>query len=127
MPKVQRDNQLLARVTIFIAKSGGCSPAAQRLGVDRVTLWRFAQTGSALARTRERIKEQLALAESETNSISDSALELLGTQSSIPLGELRGIRKMCERMLAWVDKMEPQMLAVATQRASAAQKRKHGG
>ena len=32
-----------------------------------------------------------------------------------PLSELQGIREMCLRMLAWVDVMEPRVLAASKQ------------
>jgi hypothetical protein len=127
MPKVLRDDHLLERVTAFVLHSGSCNAAATRLGVNRVTFWRFAKTGEALARTRMNIAQRLALVESETNSGSSIGAQQFDGLNLVPLNELKGIREMCMRMLAWVDKVEPQMLAAAKQRRSGEHGKAHRG
>lgn len=116
MPRVPRDNQLLERATRFVQASGGCrNAAAGRLGINRVTFWRFMRSGSALARTRMHISKALDGFESETNGTKIAGVpDHLGDAAG-PLSELQGIREMCLRMLAWVDVMEPRVLAASKQ------------
>lgn len=110
MPKVLEDVKLRDEVRQFVSNAGSISKAAQILGFDRTTLWRFHSTGCALEQTRLKIQAALKRNVSATNAAQRNSTEsTLGKDLAPVLGdELKVMRAFCQKMLAMIDMFEHQ-------------------
>lgn len=106
MPKVNKDNELFEKVVAIIRSVGSVSEAARRLGVNKATLWRFSKGGRAIGRTRAALVQALALIESETARPSEPHRSQERGIEGFPVEDLRGMRELCNRMVAWIDMAE---------------------
>ncbi|WP_141100952.1 hypothetical protein [Roseateles aquatilis] len=106
MPSVTRDNHLLSRVAAFILLTGSVASAARQLGVNRVTLWRFANSGCAISRTRLALDRSLSALQSET--AGTGVAEQQKPHASRPglAPELQGLRDLCTRVVSLIDALE---------------------
>ncbi|MCY4755134.1 hypothetical protein [Pelomonas aquatica] len=108
MPKVTKDDLLLEKVKALVAQEKSYEAAAARLNVNTTTLWRFAKNGTAIARTRVSMERGLA------NLDSESEMQLRGaarrheqlTPQMFSSADLREMRALCDRMVAWIDQAE---------------------
>lgn len=124
MPRVLEDVKLRDEVRQFVSDTGSISKAAQLLGFDRTTLWRFHNTGCALEQTRLKIQAALKRNESATNASSHSGTESIPGKDLAPVlgDELKVMRAFCQKMLAMIDMFEHQT-SVAAHGATAPAKR----
>lgn len=110
MPKVTQDTELQERLKSFLLERGLSIPqAANELGVDRVSLWRFSTTGRALKSKRAEYKNALDRATSiktETSAAVSFRENSVGSQVPIEDRELRRIRQACESVLRLLDVYE---------------------
>ena len=119
MPSVTRDNHLLSRVEALITLTGSVSSAARQLGVNRVTLWRFSNSGRAISRTRSELDRRLSALQSETPGTEVAEQRKpQGEREGLAL-EVRGLRDLCARVVALIDAIEaapqPQLRAAGSQ------------
>lgn len=125
MPKVDKDNQLSARVAVFVAGERSYEAAASRLGVKTATLWRFVKKGAAIARTRNALESGLAKVESEMKRPSPSSPAQGVGGEAFFVEDLQEMRALCSRMVAWIDMVE---LALVSSRATGRpEEGQHGG
>lgn len=105
MPRVAQDSQLAERVQAFVKACGGFGNAAERLEMDRSSLWRFCQSGGrAIERTRSRLIEGLAREDSATSQTENATLSVVsGVTPEIPLEDLARMRAFFQTMVALVD------------------------
>ncbi len=110
MPKVAPDTALQNRLNAFLQERGiSVAKAAKEFGFDRVSLWRFSNTGMARGDRRAEYKSALDRAtcsESETNVAV--AVKENGVRPQVSVGdrELRRIRQACECVLKLLDAYE---------------------
>lgn len=117
MPKVNKDNQLFEKVGAFVAGERSFEAAAARLEVKTTTLWRFAKNGTAIARTRKALERGLAKVERESEMArpgSSAPVQGMGLKA-LAGDDLREMRALCSRMVAWIDMAES---ALASSRAT---------
>lgn len=105
MPKVAQDSQLVERVLVFAKACGGIGNAAERLGMDRSSLWRFCQSGGrAIERTRSRLIEGLARENNATSQPENATPDVARSVTpEIPLEDLARMRAFFQTMVALVD------------------------
>jgi hypothetical protein len=112
MPKIVKDDLLQDKVRALVQAAGSYAAAARMLDINKVTIWRFHETGCAIDRTRVAIKEALRRVESEINnkkSVTDNAGNVtnsLGKKTDLQVPDLRMIRAFCQSMIALVDAYE---------------------
>ncbi len=108
MPKVTKDDLLLEKVKALVAQEKSYESAAARLNVNTTTLWRFAKNGTAIARTRVSMERGLANLdhESEMQPRGSAHTRKQLTPQMFSSGDLREMRALCDRMVAWIDQAE---------------------
>ena len=107
MPKVQKDDVLLRSIQAIVNECGSCSRAARRLGVDKMTVWRFCTSGRAIERNRVRLADAVKRYENESSSVSiDEKLLHFANRDKVSADDLRVIRNFCQKMIALVDAYE---------------------
>jgi hypothetical protein len=104
MPKVQRDDGLLQRLQTIVKECDGYGRAAKRLGIDKMTVWRFCTRGCAIERTRMRLSEAVKSYEEDPSRIKLNAQLLhFANQDKVTAEDLRVIRHFCQKMISLVD------------------------
>lgn len=98
MPKVQKDDQLIADVDAIIKQHGSCGNAAKRIGVDRGLLWRFQKSGCAIDRNRDKLRKAISSQQYETNESKSERIELPR--------DLRTIREICRSLIMMIDRYD---------------------
>lgn len=118
MPKCEVDLALQGQLRLFMSENRlSVSGAAQKLGVERSTFWRFCQSGRARGDTRALYRE--ALEKCSGNTVVDVAdVADVADVSPAPVSrvlhaglaglELKRIRRACETVLALLDICEAQ-------------------
>jgi len=107
MPKVEKDHVLLRSIQTIVEDCNGYGPAAKRLGVDKMTVWRFCTSGRAIERNRARLAAAAKRYESESHG-TDIIKRLLhfANPDKVTADDLRAIRNFCQKMIALVDAYE---------------------
>lgn len=115
MPKCEVDLVLQGRLRLFMSENRlSVSGAAERLGVERSTFWRFCQSGRARGDTRALYREALEKCSSDAvggvADVADFDTGAAGRALRAGLAglELRRIRRVCETVLALLDICEAQ-------------------
>ena len=117
MPKCEIDLALQEQLRLFQSENRlSVSGAAEKLGVERSTLWRFCNSGRARDDTRAVYREALAKfssnAAADVADVADVAVNVDAgqprrvLQASFADSELGLIRRTCETVLALLDAYE---------------------
>lgn len=105
MPRVETDEALLREVRRYVESAGGVTKAARALGMDRSTLWRYLQSGSAIERNRAKLRQVARSQENETTAQESATNEQLPAASlaGCSIDELRKVRSMCRQAVMVID------------------------
>jgi hypothetical protein len=104
MPKVITDDALLAEVLAIEKNVGSRSKLALQLGVDRATFWRFCQTGRAIDKTREVIRQGLMRNKNET--IGKVGISIENSFGVNIHDDMQSLRSLCNTVLTVLDGYE---------------------
>lgn len=115
MPKCEVDLVLQGQLRLFMSENRlSVSGAAEELGVERSTFWRFCQSGRARGDTRALYREALSKCSNDAvGDAADVADVSPGSVSRVLRSglaglELKRIRRACETVLALLDICEAQ-------------------
>lgn len=115
MPKCEVDLVLQGQLHLFMSENRlSVSGAAEKLGVERSTFWRFCQSGRARGDTRalyrEALKKCINGAVTDVSDVADTKPRAISRTQHTGLAglELKRIRRACETVLALLDICETQ-------------------
>lgn len=104
MPKIAPDDNLLIKVRALVAMHAGCSAAAKFIGIDKVTLWRFLNTGAAIERNKAKLRSAVEECENEPGERKSEKSEAgAGLQNGLSLDNLETMKSMCQTMILVIE------------------------
>lgn len=108
MPKVKEDLDLVSKTRDLVDRLGSLGVAAQHVGMDKTTLWRFLKNGRAIEKNRELLRRALGVQQKEMQSASgEQNAKKSETAAARQLPhDLQRIRAMCQSMMVVIDMYE---------------------